>query len=395
VSLVLRHAALSDIGLHRDTNEDAFVAAPPLFAVADGMGGAQAGEVASRTAVDTVRDVVATGRPLIAAATEANTRIFALAATDEQRAGMGTTLTAVHVHGDGGEFVHIGDSRAYLFRDGELRQLSDDHSLVGEWVRDGQLTVEEAAAHRLRSILSRALGTEPEAEIDHFEVEFRPGDVLLLCSDGLSGPVGAGRIAALLVGDDPEESARRLVDEAKKRGGHDNITVVVVRLVADEDDDKEATASDATEAHSGVAVDGVADAEKGGEEVGRGEGGEGPPAEPAAVTPPVVAPPEPPAGRRSHRRIILLVVLILIALVLVAAVLATTNLYYVGVDGSEVSVMRGLPGSVAGLSLHTVYLRSTLPYASLSADNQRMVEHHHLGGETAAIKLLRRLEAAP
>ena len=152
---------------------------------------------------------------------------------------MGTTLTAVVLDGDTGHFVHVGDSRAYLLRDGELEQLSDDHSLVGEMVRDGRLSAEEAVTHPHRSILSRALGTEPLARIDEFEVDLRAGDVLLLCSDGLSGAVPAEAIGKALGRADPDEAAARLIAEARKHGGPDNITAVVLRfdepLAADEE----------------------------------------------------------------------------------------------------------------------------------------------------------------
>ena len=230
MTLVARPGALSDIGLHRKTNEDAFVVAPPLFAVCDGMGGAQAGEVASGLAAETLAAAVAAGEPLLAAAEAANAAVFARASGDIAHSGMGTTLTAVVLEGATGRFVHIGDSRAYLLREGELRQLSDDHSLVGEMVREGRLTEEEAATHPHRSILSRALGTEPAVGIDEFQVDLRGGDVLLLCSDGLSGVVAPPALAKALGRSDPEEAARRLIAEARKQGGPDNITAVVVRL---------------------------------------------------------------------------------------------------------------------------------------------------------------------
>ena len=143
---------------------------------------------------------------------------------------MGTTLTAFVLEGDTARFAHIGDSRAYLLRDGELRQVSDDHSLVGEMMRDGRLTEEEAAVHPHRSILSRALGTEPQARIDEFTEDLLPGDVLLLCSDGLSGPVPADAIRVALTRSDPQAAAERLILEARRGGGPDNITAVVVRL---------------------------------------------------------------------------------------------------------------------------------------------------------------------
>ena len=161
MTLVARHGALTDIGLHRKTNEDTLVVQPPLYAVCDGMGGANAGEVASGLAAETLAAEVAGGTPLHAAAEAANAAVFRRAHDNLEQTGMGTTLTAFVLEGDTARFAHIGDSRAYLLRDGELRQVSDDHSLVGEMVRDGRLTEAEAAVHPHRSILSRALGTEP------------------------------------------------------------------------------------------------------------------------------------------------------------------------------------------------------------------------------------------
>ncbi len=230
MTLVARHGALTDIGLHRKTNEDAFVVRPPLYAVCDGMGGANAGEVASGLAAETLAAEVASGTPLHAAAEAANAAVFRRANDNLEQTGMGTTLTAFVIEGATARFAHIGDSRAYLLRDGELRQVSDDHSLVGEMVRDGRLTEEEAAVHPHRSILSRALGTEPQARIDEFTEDLLPGDVLLLCSDGLSGPVSADAIRMALTRSDPQAAAERLILEARRQGGPDNITAVVVRV---------------------------------------------------------------------------------------------------------------------------------------------------------------------
>ena len=230
MTLVARIGALSDIGLHRKTNEDSFVTAEPLFAVCDGMGGALAGEVASALAAETLAAGVARGDSLLDSAEAANAAVFAKAANDSGHQGMGTTLTAVRLEGDTGHFVHIGDSRGYLLRAGELRQVTDDHSLVGEMMREGRLTEDEAAVHPHRSVLSRALGTEAQVHIDEFELDLEDGDVLLLCSDGLSGPVPAADIRRALGRDDPRDAARRLIAEARKHGGPDNITAVVLRL---------------------------------------------------------------------------------------------------------------------------------------------------------------------
>jgi len=237
--LAARAAGRSDVGLHRQTNEDSWVVRPFLFAVADGMGGAKAGEVASRVAIQTLvehlprlaeADEEAAGAELAAAAEDANARVYALSVEHRSQAGMGTTLTVLLLTEQGARVAHIGDSRAYVLRDGILEQVTDDHSLVGEMVRNGEISLEEAAGHPLRSVLSRALGTEPEVEIDLLEVDVRAGDTLLLCSDGLSGVVPHDKLAELAGEDSPGGAAERLVKAALALGGPDNITALVIRL---------------------------------------------------------------------------------------------------------------------------------------------------------------------
>jgi serine/threonine protein phosphatase PrpC len=238
VTLFARHAAVSHVGRQRPGNEDAHLVRPPLYAVADGMGGARAGEVASEMAVTALAELL-TQPPadddeaaalLAAAAAEANSRIYAAASEDRTRSGMGTTLTALLLRGDHALLAHIGDSRAYLLRGDELTQLTQDHSLVAEMVREGRLAPDEARQHPYRSVLSRALGTEPDAEVDELRVDLMAGDVLLLCSDGLSGPVPPDKLRKGLAAGDPDKAARRLVDEALRHGGPDNITAVVLQL---------------------------------------------------------------------------------------------------------------------------------------------------------------------
>jgi protein phosphatase len=251
VTLSTRQAAVSHVGRQRPGNEDAYLVRPPLYAVADGMGGAQAGEVASQLAVAVLAELLAETPPddesaaalLAEAAAEANSRIYAAASADTARSGMGTTLTALLLRDDHALLAHIGDSRAYLLRGDTLTQLTQDHSLVAEMVRDGRLAADEARLHPYRSILSRALGTESEAEVDELQVDLLPGDVLLLCSDGLSGPVPTDRLHKGLAAGDPEKAARRLVDEALRQGGPDNVTVVVVQIL----EDAAAAVSDADE----------------------------------------------------------------------------------------------------------------------------------------------------
>ena len=232
---VADYFADSDTGRARRANEDAFYAHAPVFAVADGMGGAQAGEVASRTVVDRLRRGLPDGgspeERLALLAEEANDLIHRKAAEDEQRAGMGTTLTAAYVDEDAVSFGHVGDSRAYLFRDDKLQQLTNDHSLVGEMVRRGKLTAEQAEEHPQRSIITRALGPEPVVEVDHMTTFARDGDVFLLCSDGLTSMIGDDAIEAILrAGPDLATAGHALIDAANTAGGRDNITVILLRV---------------------------------------------------------------------------------------------------------------------------------------------------------------------
>src|ERR671937_591240 len=220
----------SDTGRARRANEDAFFAHAPVFAVADGMGGAQAGEVASRTVVDCLRRGLPDGgspeERLAALAQDANERIYRKAAADQQRAGMGTTLTAAYVDEDAVSFGHVGDSRAYLFRDGKLHQLTNDHSLVGEMVRRGKLTAEQAEEHPQRSIITRALGPEPRVEVDHMTTYARDGDVFLICSDGLTSMVGDDAIEEVLrEAPELDGAGHALIDAANEAGGGGTITV--------------------------------------------------------------------------------------------------------------------------------------------------------------------------
>jgi serine/threonine protein phosphatase PrpC len=232
-----RAAGLTDTGRRRLRNEDAFVCEPPLFAVADGMGGARAGEVAARLAATALeeRASAAHGEEGVAALiVEANRRIWERAVTDPSTAGMGTTVTAALVDGAAERVAlgHVGDSRAYRLRDGVLEQLTTDHSLVAELVQSGVLTPEEAERHPQRSAITRALGTEPTVEVESFTIAAEPGDLFLLCSDGLPTMLGDQEVVAAIegAGREPAAAAEALVAAANARGGEDNITVVLFEL---------------------------------------------------------------------------------------------------------------------------------------------------------------------
>jgi PPM family protein phosphatase len=225
-------AALSHPGRRRRHNEDAYVVEPPLFAVADGMGGAKAGEVASGLAASAVQESGNDGQSgearVEALISEANRRVFMRASEDREASGMGTTMTVALVEDDRVAFGHVGDSRAYLIRDGQLEQLTDDHSLVAELVRSGRLTPEEAETHPQRSVITRALGTEADVDVDTFSIPVEPGDLFLLCSDGLTSMVDDQTILGAVEANrgNLEEAAKALVNAANRGGGEDNITVV-------------------------------------------------------------------------------------------------------------------------------------------------------------------------
>jgi len=233
-----RSAGLSDTGRKRRQNEDAFVCEPPLFAIADGMGGAQAGEVASRLAAAVFEEGAAAVQGEDGVATvvrAANARIFERAVHDPAVAGMGTTATVAVVDEAAATvtIAHVGDSRAYRYRPGSLEQLTTDHSLVGELVRSGRLTEDEAAVHPHRSVITRALGTDADVEVDTLTLDVAPGDLVLLCSDGLSAMVRDDEIVRLLeaTGAAPREAAEALVSAANAAGGEANVTVVLFELV--------------------------------------------------------------------------------------------------------------------------------------------------------------------
>ncbi|HEY5479406.1 MAG TPA: Stp1/IreP family PP2C-type Ser/Thr phosphatase [Gaiellaceae bacterium] len=242
---VIASSASTDTGRRRRRNEDAFVCEPPLFAVADGMGGAQAGEVASRLAADSVREAKLGDLPspeqTVDIIREANRRVYAYSSENASTRGMGTTMTVALVEGSVVTIGHVGDSRAYLLREDQLTQLTQDHSLVAELVRSGRLSPKEAESHPRRSVITRALGTESDVEVDVFSIRAQSGDLFLLCSDGLTSMVSDEEIAKLLVAAraDLDSAGEKLVAAANQAGGEDNITVVLFELEAGEPETEE------------------------------------------------------------------------------------------------------------------------------------------------------------
>jgi serine/threonine protein phosphatase PrpC len=238
---IVRSAGMTDTGRKRRRNEDTYVVAPPLFAVADGMGGAQAGEIASRLAAAALEDTdhgVLRGEEGVASLIqEANRRVYERSNEDPSASGMGTTLTVALVENEAVAIGHVGDSRAYVARDGRLEQLTEDHSLVNELMKSGKLSAEEAETHPQRSVITRALGTDPDVDVDTFTIQAREGDIFLLCSDGLTSMVGDATILGLLESyrDDLDRAAKELVRAANSGGGEDNITVVAFEIAGGPD----------------------------------------------------------------------------------------------------------------------------------------------------------------
>jgi PPM family protein phosphatase len=241
----LRWGSASDVGRARSLNEDALVANAPVFAVADGMGGHAAGEVASQIAVEIIGgladDADVTGDVLVQMVQHANREIYSRSQSDATMRGMGTTIVGLSLIGPGGGatsrerlgLVNVGDSRIYMVRDGEMSQVSNDHSYVSELVAAGEITAAQARMHPNRNIVTRVLGIEPEVDVDLWEVPAIPGDRYLLCSDGLVDEVSDPTIGDVLSGEpDPQKAADRLVRLANDHGGHDNITVIVVDVIA-------------------------------------------------------------------------------------------------------------------------------------------------------------------
>jgi protein phosphatase len=236
---IAAYARASDTGKKRRRNEDSYVVAPPLFAVADGMGGAQAGEVASRLAAAALEDTdsgsLSGPERVVSLIQEANRRVYERAANDPATSGMGTTMTVALVEGEVVTIGHVGDSRAYLARDGGLEQLTEDHSLVNELLKSGKLSREEADVHPQRSVITRAVGTDPDVDVDAFTVGAAEGDVFMLCSDGLTDMVSDEDIFDVLerYREDLDRATKALVSAANRAGGEDNITVIAFAIAAD------------------------------------------------------------------------------------------------------------------------------------------------------------------
>jgi len=409
--LIAEHASLTDVGRQRQSNEDSYLDREPVFAVADGMGGARAGEVASRMAVEAFDDQGDGGSPedrLRHVATEANRRIYEMAQSDTEHAGMGTTLTAAMVTGREVAVGHVGDSRLYRLRGGKLERLTEDHSLVEELVRQGRLSPEEAENHPQRSIITRALGPEPDVEVETFTHTARDGDVYLICSDGLSGMVSEDDITAILErADSLDAAARELVEAANGAGGKDNITVVLFRVASDGEgeDDSDTLAGQDTDGEVSAAAVREAVAEDDAEEAGTMALGaeEAERERAAAAAPPArrrpgvrVLPPERRAARLRRRPAIAgAVVLLALAAAAVGLYVGSRQFYFLGTNArGVVTLYRGLPYDLPfGVHLYTEEYASSVPALSIADRRERThLLNHQLRSKNDASSRLRELE---
>lgn len=367
-------ATATHTGLVRRSNEDAFYARPPVFVIADGMGGAQAGEVASAMATKAFEYFLPqSSRPeeeLKSLISRVNASIFEYASGDLHRTGMGTTITAAAVSGSTVSIAHVGDSRAWLLREGKLIRLTEDHSLVAELIKEGQLTEAEAAVHPQRSVITRALGVEAEVDVDTYSIPWQAGDVFLLASDGLHGMIEESEIAALTSQkNDLREMAQGLIEAANSRGGHDNVTVVLFCPDG-------SVAGIETGEHSSWALA----------------------ASPASKEDPVV--PEAEAGDGSRpllKRIrswaatipgTILIGALVLAAVLGGLYFGTRFIYFVGTEGDQVAIYRGVPYELGPFPLFSLYRSSPVKFKNLEPFQQERINAQNLQTRGGAQQML-------
>ena len=428
-----RYAAATDRGLVRANNEDAYLLAPPLFAVADGMGGHRAGEVASAEALQTLAKQAGHDTDsLVAAVDAANSAVYARASSSPDLAGMGTTITAMVITHDGVQIVHVGDSRAYRLRDGRLRRLTQDHTVVDRLAREGKITQDEIEHHPQRSVLERALGVSPEVAADVQLIDVHPGDRLLLCTDGLTSMLHDDDIRRVLHTErDPQAATQRLIREALNAGGKDNVTAIIVDFPRAGGPDPDVTAeqpvialdpparlppqprrlarqpqaqpqaqppAQAQAPAQPHAATGTA-AEPTSHRWSKGAAPDAPAAPPVRPTatgqrtgtwspsgvagaptggghgpqPPPYFPPAPrrPAGIRLLIGAAVIVPLLVIGLI--AGWVAVDHSWYVGRNGATVGVFKGVPGSFAGIRISSLQVTTTVTVASLPTDYQQRV----------------------
>jgi len=389
---IAEEAVRTDTGRQRNANEDSLFTKAPLFVVADGMGGAQAGEVASKAAVESFEHDLPAAPPLRVleeTIEAANRTIHELARKDPNLAGMGTTTTAAIVDLEAEEVAigHVGDSRAYRFRGGKFEQLTRDHSLVEEMRRKGQLTDAQAEDHPQRSIITRALGPEPEVQVDLQTVPAQDGDVFLICSDGLTTMLDDDDIARIVSRATSLSSAvRALVDEANRAGGRDNITVVAFRL---EDTAAPAAGNPSAGPEEGATLIGSSAEEAGltATEVRRRAAGE------------AARKRREEAGARPRGRFLrtaakLLVVLLVVAAVAFGAWYGNRQIWFLGSDDAgRVALYRGAPYELPfGIELYSERYSIPVQTEALPPRRRDAVTGHELRSREDAVSLIEDIE---
>ena len=356
----LHAAGLSDVGQVRRGNEDAMLVGDSVFAVADGMGGHAAGEVASALALEPIADLDGrvfgddqqARKALEDAVVEANRAVVDAARGDDALSGMGTTLTAALFEGRRLHVAHVGDSRAYLLRQGRVTQLTRDHTFVQQLIDDGTITQAEAATHPHRAVITRAIGTSAEVEIDLETLDLASGDAVLLCSDGLSGVVDDEEIAALLTSDrTPEETVTALVDAANDAGGPDNITAVLLTMISDRPEEPQPAGPLLIRP----------DSDAGPARVLPGPG----PDESVVVD---------PVARRRRWASIAIGVAVVLGLLVGGGRWLLSRSYYVGLDDQLVTIYQGVPASFGPIELSWVVEETALRVDDVPEFQQPLLE---------------------
>ncbi|HEX4437543.1 MAG TPA: Stp1/IreP family PP2C-type Ser/Thr phosphatase [Solirubrobacteraceae bacterium] len=396
---VAEHYSGSDTGRQRRANEDSLMVRSPLFVVADGMGGAQAGEVASKVAAETFQEGLPDGGEpegaLAALVQQANARIYELSHTNAEHAGMGTTLTAIYVGEHEVAIAHVGDSRAYCLRDGQLLRLTDDHSLVDELLRQGRLTPEEAIEHPQRSVITRALGIEGVVEVDTRSLRGLDGDVYLICSDGLTTMLSEQLIAEVLISQPRlRDAGEALIAAANQAGGRDNITVILLRL-------EEVGVSEP--AVDQPTLTGIPVVETPPTTARRAEGQTGVPARESPMSMAGARRPRGPAARSGSRRRRrfgarhagkLAAVLVVLGLLGAGAFLALQSIYFIGTnERGLVTLYQGVPFALPGnVDLYSSQYVSGVSASTIRPQRRSTLLDHTLRSEGKAASLIRSLE---